>query len=53
VPAKDAEHAEEVFHVPDGDFDVPVAASASWSPEARQAEQDLRAEKVRRYTTRV
>lgn len=53
VPAKDAEHAEEVFAVPDADFDVPVAASAGWSVEARRAEQDLRSEKARRYTTRV
>jgi hypothetical protein len=49
VPAKDAAHAEAVFHVPDADFDVPMAASA----RLVRAEQDLRAEKVRRYTTRV
>jgi hypothetical protein len=52
VPAADAEHAEEVFKVPDADFDVPMAASAG-SPEIRQAEADLRAEKVRLYTARV
>jgi len=50
VPAKDAKEAEDVFEVPDGDFDVPVAASAGWSPEMRRADADLRAEKVRSYT---
>ena len=49
VPAADAEHAEEVFEVPDADFDVPMAASG-WTPEIRQAEADLRAEKVRSYS---
>lgn len=53
VPAKDAKRAEEVFEVPDADFDVPVAASAARSGEGRRAEQDLRAEKLRRYTTNV
>jgi hypothetical protein len=53
VPAKDAKQAEAVFEVPDGDFDVPVAASAGWTSEARQADADLRSEKARRYTTKV
>jgi len=53
VPAKDAKLAEEVFKVPEGDFDVPVAASGVWSAETRQAEADLRSEKIRGYTSKV
>jgi hypothetical protein len=53
VPAKDAKHAEDVFEVPDADFDVPLAAAATRHPEVLQAEADLRSEKLRRYTTRV
>jgi hypothetical protein len=40
VPTRDAARAEEIFHVPDADFDVPVAASAAMS----RARADLRSE---------
>ena len=52
IPAKDAKDAEEVFSVPDGDFDVPVAASASPS-DFQRAQAELRAEKLRGYTATV
>jgi len=45
VPAKDAKDAEDIFHVPDADFDVPLVSSG-----ATQAMKDLRAEKLRGYT---
>ena len=52
VPAADAKDAEDVFEVPDADFDVPLVAVGR-PPEVAQAEADLRAEKLRRYTTTV
>lgn len=50
VPSKDAAHAEDVFHVPDADFDVPlVAATAPRSADLQRAEAELRSEKARRF----
>jgi hypothetical protein len=46
VPAREAAYAEQVFNVPPGDFDVPMAASGPFIPDPAdtQAWEDLRAE---------
>lgn len=50
VPSSEAARAEDVFKVPDADFDVPLVAAARPQDVVR-AEGELRAEKARRYTT--